>query len=334
MIVLCAPHNAQENSYLRTLGPSLTERGHTFVSIALVSPFLFWYRFMRGAKALCITSAPAKILMTIPARILGMKVFWIEPRLVDRTLVGRMRLALYRFFSRHATIVTASRAIRQQLIDRGVLSERIHTISPGIALENLGVQKSLFTTLAEQKTKRRTGFAIGALSALEKEKGLEYLLQAFKIAREGIPDLHLTIVGHGSEKTSLQWLAKKLGVAEHVLFVGWQEHAERWLANFDLIVAPQVRKEGFGESLLYAMAYGKPIIATDVGSFPEIVERRKTGMIIEAGNATMLAEAIVNLYHHLDWREEMGRKARERVEEYFSLPQMVNAWDVLLRHER
>ena len=154
------------------------------------------------------------------------------------------------------------------------------------------------------------------------------------MAHESIPELHLTIVGHGPEKTALQWVAKKLNVEDHVLFVGWQERTDRWLSNFDLIVAPQLRKEGFGELLLVAMAYAKPIIATDVGSFPEIIERRKTGIIIEAGNASMLAEAIMNLYHHPDWREEMGRRARQRVEEYFSLPRMMNAWDVLLRHEK
>lgn len=334
MIVLFTPRHHRAHAYSKTVGPALTERGFTFLGIPTVPFFLPWYRFVRHARTLCIEHIAEKIIMTLPARLLGIKVFWIEARLIDKSLRGRLLLWCYRLLSRFATIVTASRAIRQQLIDRGISAECMHVISPGIALEAHGVQESVFSALATAKTKRRAGFAIGAISALEKDKGLEYLLQAFKIARESIPDLHLTIVGHGTEKTALQWLSKKLGIAEHVLFVGWQDDAERWLANFDLVIAPQIRKEGFGEFLLLAMAYKKPIIATDVGSFPEIIERRKTGMIIEAGNATMLAEAIINLYHHPEWREEMGRKARERVEEHFSLPQMVNAWDVLLRHEK
>lgn len=333
MTILLAPRATKDAPYLQLLLTHLTERGHVFIAAPSSLFTLFWYR-LRGARVFCAASLSAKIALTIPARLLGMKVFWLEPRLVDRTLVRHALLSLYRFTARFVTIIVASRAIRQQLTDRGVNGEHIHIISPGIALEAHGVQRTLFASIAEKKTKRRVGFAIGTISALEEEKGIEYLLQAFRMAHESIPELHLTIIGHGSEKTALQWLAKKLGIAEHVLFVGWQEDTERWLVDFDLIIAPQIRKEGFGEYLLAAMAYGRPIIATDTGSFPEIVERRKTGIIIEAGNATMLAEAIINLYHHPDWREEMGRRARERVEEYFSLPRMVNAWDVLLRHER
>lgn len=325
--------NKSDSRYIATLVAALTDRGYLFLPPPWIL-LLPWYRFVRGTRMLIATTVRTKMTTTLFARMMGMKIFWVETRLVDRRLSHRAFSALYRFFARFATIVVVSRIIRQQLIDRGISGEQIHVVSPGIALENHGVQKSIFRSMAETKTKRHFGFSIGAISALEKTKGLEYLLQAFAMAHESIPELHLTIVGHGPEKTALQWVAKKLHIEEHVLFVGWQEHAERWLANFDLIVAPQLRKEGFGELLLVAMAYAKPIIATDVGSFPEIVERRKTGIIIEAGNASMLTEAIVNLYHHPDWREEMGRKARERVEEYFSLTQMVNAWDVLLRHEK
>lgn len=334
MTILLTPARTAHDPYITKIIASLNERGHSFIPIALIPPVLVWYRLMRSARTLCCTTYAAKIIMTLPARLLGMRVFWIETRLVDRTLTGRLRIAFYRTAARWATIVVTTNAIRQQLTRIGISTEIIHHIPPGITVDTHGVQRSLFTSIAERKSKRRMGFAIGTLSSLDQEKGIEHLLQGFKIARESIPDLHLTIVGHGPQKNALQWLAKKIGVSEYVIFVGWQENVERWFANFDLIIAPAIRKEGFGEFLLVAMAYGKPIIATDVGSFPEIIERRKTGVIIEAGNATMLSEAIVNLYHHPEWREEMGKRARERVEEYFSLARMVNAWDVLLRHEK
>lgn len=325
--------NKRDDRYIAALVAALTDRGYLFLPLPWIL-FLPWYRFVRKTRIIIAITTKTKMCTTLFARILGMKIFWVETRLVDQQLSHRMFSTLYHFFARFATIVVVSRIIRQQLIDRSIPSEHIHVVAPGIALENHGVQKSIFRSMAETKTKRRVGFSIGAISALEKAKGLEYLLQAFAMAHESIPELHLTIVGHGPEKTALQWVAKKLRIEEHVLFVGWQEESDRWLANFDLVIAPHIRKEGFGESLLIAMAYGKPVIATDVGSFPEIVERRKTGIIIEAGNASMLSEAIMNLYHHPEWREEMGRRGRERVEEYFSLMRMVNAWDVLLRHER
>ncbi len=334
MTILFETTAPAETFYTKTLVQELTDRGYVFLSASPHTLLLPWHRFVRGARALFLTSFRAKIAMTLPARLLGMRVFWIETRLVDRSLSGHLSVFFYRLFSRHATIVAVSRVLRQQLLDRGVREEQMHVIPPGIPLEHRGVQHSIFGSIAKAKTKRRTGFAIGAVSSLEKEKGVEYLLQAFAMARESIAELHLTILGHGSEKTALQWVAKKLKVEEHVLFVGWQEDLDRWIASFDLVIAPPLRKEGIATFLLTAMAYGKPIIATDVGSLPEIIERRKTGIIIEAGNATMLAEAMVNLYHHPEWREEMGKRARERAEEYFSLPRMINAWDMLLRHEK
>jgi glycosyltransferase involved in cell wall biosynthesis len=330
MILIAPTADAKRNRYIERLIFALRDRDFRFASTTSVVGGLLWWRIFRGAQTVCCTTLVAKLVITLPARVFGMRVIWIEDGLVDRSLTS-FRLHLYRTLSRFVTIIVAAHIIMEQLADRGMAKDNIVVIYPGFAIEELGVQSTLFTAVATKRDRRPVGFSIGTVASLDHEKGVEHLLQGLKIANETIPNLHLTIVGNGPKKDSLKWTAKALGIDDHVLFVGWQDKYERWIQGFDLFIMPHVRKDRWSHALLAAMAYKRPIVVTNIGMFPEVIERKQTGVMIEPENPSMIAEAIINLHANPEWRRDMGERAHMRVRDHFSFTQMAEALAEVVR---
>ena len=182
------------------------------------------------------------------------------------------------------------------------------------------------------------------------EKGLHVLLDAFQIVLERYPQAQLEIVGPqqsapiefivalsddpkvsdlvsfygGSYISHLQGKLSS-GVASHVSFTGFV--SRRQLINCyrdaDVFVFPSVWNEPFGMPPIEAMATEVPVVATRVGGITEIVEDGKTGILVEPGDASALAEVILSLLSDKDLRKSMGEAARLRVVELFSWEQIV-----------
>ena len=94
------------------------------------------------------------------------------------------------------------------------------------------------------------------------------------------PKTMLLLAGDGSERQRLGTQITQLGIGEHVRFLGWRDDALRVLALADIVIQPSVNLETFGYTLVEAMALGKPVIATDVGGMPEVVEHEHTVLIV------------------------------------------------------
>ncbi|MFS8666238.1 MAG: glycosyltransferase, partial [Limnochordales bacterium] len=122
---------------------------------------------------------------------------------------------------------------------------------------------------------------VGAVGRLEPAKGFDVLLDA--LARLRPSDYpappHLVIVGDGSEKDNLQRQAQKLGLAERVHFAGFRDDSARAFGGFDVTVIPS-RQDGLPLVCLEAMAAGCPVIASDAGGLPEMVQDGATGRIV------------------------------------------------------
>src|SRR3989338_9480427 len=155
MIILVSPKTtAETNRYLERMVSILYKQEHATIAIRPFPLTLPWYRLARGARVFIAASKSAQFWMTIPARLLGIRVYWVEDRLVDRSLAGVWTRWWYRTLSRFATIITSARMMKKQLEDMGVARDRIHAIVPGIDAESLGVQRTLFATRAEELGKR------------------------------------------------------------------------------------------------------------------------------------------------------------------------------------
>jgi glycosyltransferase involved in cell wall biosynthesis len=159
-------------------------------------------------------------------------------------------------------------------------------------------------------------------------KGLDHLIQAFARIRrrevqnmDGMEGLKLILVGedHGL-KSSLEKVAEKEGVADHVVFTGHIESERIFRSAYgacELLALPS-DYEAFGLVLVEAMACGKPCVATRVGGIPEVVDEGRTGLIVDYGDIQGLARALTDVLADPEKAKAMGAAGRKRVEERFT----------------
>jgi glycosyltransferase involved in cell wall biosynthesis len=157
------------------------------------------------------------------------------------------------------------------------------------------------------------------LGALSKAKGLDILIKAIARLRLELPRIELHLVGstHLEPGDEFRLQAKKECVESHVFFYDWasQSMVPRFLKSADICVFPS-RLEGFGIIILEAMAAGAPLIASDIGSFREILANGKNGMLFKAGSADALSEAILSLYQNHGLRKKLADAALEAAKAY------------------
>jgi glycosyltransferase involved in cell wall biosynthesis len=142
-------------------------------------------------------------------------------------------------------------------------------------------------------------------------KGHIVLLRAFAEARRSVPGLRLDIAGRGPLEPALRALARELGVADAVHFMGHVAPIQGAIEESAIIVVPSMG-EGFGMVALEAMERARPVIAASIGGLGELVVDGETGLLVEAGVAEPLTRAIVELAGNLEHAAQMGRAGRAR----------------------
>ena len=148
-------------------------------------------------------------------------------------------------------------------------------------------------------------------------KGVQYLIEAMAIVHQQMPDVKLVIVGDGVERARLEELAEKLNLNGCIQFAGQvpQESIPRLMHQADVFALSSL-SESFGIVNLEAMAAGLPIVATNVGGIPDIVEEGVNGFLINAKNPEEIAERVLILLQNDEMREEISANNREKAELY------------------
>jgi glycosyltransferase involved in cell wall biosynthesis len=137
------------------------------------------------------------------------------------------------------------------------------------------------------------------------------LLRAFAMARREVPALELEIAGRGPLEPALRALAKELGVAEAVRFLGYVNPIQAAIERSAVVVVPSMG-EGFGMVALEAMERARPVIAASIGGLGELVSDRETGLLVPPGEAEPFARAIIELASDLERAARMGEAGRLR----------------------
>jgi len=150
---------------------------------------------------------------------------------------------------------------------------------------------------------------------LVEEKGVEYLLDAMKLA----PDVKLKIVGDGPEEKFLRRRAQDLGLA-NVEFAGpmWGEEMDRILARSRFVVVPSVWQENSPYVILQAFAVGKPVVGTNRGGIPELIDDGKFGLVTPADDPQALAAALRKMWGDLEGTRRMGIAAKNFADEEYN----------------
>ncbi len=178
---------------------------------------------------------------------------------------------------------------RQTLIAHGCPAERT-------TVHRMGIDPQAFSHVARRR--EPTGPArVLTVGRLVEKKGIEYGLRAVaQVTAQNIP-LHYTIVGDGPLRTSLQELARSLGISEHVTFLGSRPQHEvlELVRQAHIFLAPSVTdttgdQEGIPVSLMEAMATGLPVVSSFHSGIPELVDHGVSGLLAPEGDAGAVAE--------------------------------------------
>ena len=162
------------------------------------------------------------------------------------------------------------------------------------------------------------------VARLEPEKGIDVLLQAWKLLPAPRP--RLVIVGDGSLRTALEQAARELGLEGDVCFAGPSPDARSLYQAADGFVLCS-RKEGMPVTLLEAMAAGLPCVVTDVGGVQEATERGQAARVVPAEDARAFADAVAGLERERDQARVLGERALRRATERFGEGRMVDAYE-------
>ena len=286
---------------------------------------LLYYRLAKKVTLIYCLSLTEKLLATLPARMLGMKVVWMEHVTFERWLSQNPLRIFYRWWSRLATVVAVSRAVKKQLTEvLGVAESNVKVIYHGVDLHKFQMR--------EYRWEQAARYNIGCIARLEKEKGIEFLIQAVHTIREFIPFARLIIVGNGPERKKLVWLAERIALQEGIQWVGYQREINKWYSYFDAFALPSVTRESFGITLVEAMASGVPVVASRLGGVPEIIIHRNNGLLAEPGNSRDLADQLLYIFNNRGKIKEMVNSARRTVEEKFNNERMARDYYLLFRN--
>lgn len=160
------------------------------------------------------------------------------------------------------------------------------------------------------------------------EKGVHILLEALSLLPKEFP-VHAIIVGYGTEFDHLQTLVDELGIREKIEFLGMRTDIPQLLELADFFVHPAICQEGFGITLVEAMACGKPCIASRGGAIPEIIDE-SNGFQFELGSASDLASKVVQAYQiWLTGNYLMMSEAARRKAEQFDIKKTVKELELL-----
>lgn len=169
-----------------------------------------------------------------------------------------------------------------------------------------------------------SNLVLGTAARLVPLKGIVHLIRAVFLLHLEIPRIRLEIAGSGPEEAALREEVRKLGLTDHVCFLGWQSTLAPLFERWDVFVLPSL-EEAFGMALTEAMAAGLPVISTNVGGIPEIVANGETGWLVPPADPVALSEYIAKLLADPGERKRMGMAGRARVLAKFSRESMVSA---------
>jgi glycosyltransferase involved in cell wall biosynthesis len=163
--------------------------------------------------------------------------------------------------------------------------------------------------------------ATGNLSPV---KGHSVLIDAIEMILSQGKSVHCFIAGQGELKSSLRTQIDQKKLSDNVTLLGYRDDIPQLLSSADIFCMPSLN-EALGYSLLEAMAAGLPVIASNVGGIPEVINDSKNGLLVTPGMPTELSNAIVRLIDDEHLRFTLGQKAKRHVASKFSIDHMRNA---------
>ena len=218
--------------------------------------------------------------------------------------------------ARATKVIAVSAAVARELRSQRILNDKQIVVVPnGVDVDRFNCTDELDLGLPEDC------LLVGSIGELRALKRHDDFIRAAAL----VPRAHFVLAGvdptpSGEVRASLEKLVVELGLTDRFHFLGWLDHAERLLCALDVFVSAS-ETESFGLAIAEAMAAGAAVVATETEGAKEVIEDKKTGILVPIGDVNAIANAIITL---LENPGEVGLRAREAANAKFSLKRMVD----------
>jgi glycosyltransferase involved in cell wall biosynthesis len=279
---------------------------------------------MRGFSGaiwqVCCEQMPGKVIQTLQDYESISPVGTLEGRIGHWAEKGHWLLWPYqtvrRFHTREISWVTApSRYTLEAVLERGVFANARTRVIPNPYTWNSAELLTRQQTHVIQKKARGSSLFFLFLGRLEPEKGIRELLAAFSNVSKKYPNLCLWVAGWGTLEDELR---RNWGNHPAIKFLGRVQgkQKEKLLEEMDVMVVPSTWPEVFGIVSVEALAFGKPVIASNTGGLPEIIVEGQTGWLFEPGNIQALQDRLECVVLHPQMLDEMSQACYEASKKY------------------
>jgi glycosyltransferase involved in cell wall biosynthesis len=257
----------------------------------------------------------------------------------DARFLSKIKRFIAKFALSKADLITCDAEHMKDAMKRlGVSPEKISLI-------HFGIDTKKFSPRQKNKSlKARLGIddspTVVSLRNLNPLYDVESLVKSAPLVLKEIPETQFIIAGEGSEEEKLRRLAKSLGVADSVKFIGFVQNDElpEYLNTIDVYVSTSLSDAGIAASTAEAMACGLPVIVTDVADNRKWVEDGVNGFVIQTKDPKSLAEKIIYLLKNEDIRKRFGKVSRKIIEEkndyYKEMGKMEGIYEQLVQRRK
>jgi glycosyltransferase involved in cell wall biosynthesis len=217
-----------------------------------------------------------------------------------------------RFLRKLIYIVAVSEAKKRELVGLGIPEKRVTVIPNAVELPSQPKLEGVVLELRKKYDLPPGCKLVASCGRLSPEKGHSVFLSMATMLSREFDDLRFLLVGEGPQKNKLKSLGKALILSRKLVLAGFIPNFSQHLPQVDVFVNASF-SEGMPNVILEALSFARAVVATDVGGVREIIEDRKTGLLVEAGNAQKLADRVSELLIKPELRSQLGEAGREFV---------------------
>jgi len=241
--------------------------------------------------------------------------------------ISRNITHFYRNKKLTSAFIADGKTIKNLLVEKDKISPgKVTVINNGISPVEMARDENTRMNIRKLYGISNTDIVIGNCARFVYFKGQKYLITAFASVYEKMKNVKLMLAGNGEFMKDLQSYAMILNISENVIFTGFRDDLREIYSAFDVYVQPST--SGGGElvpfTVLYAMAQQLPVIATNIGDLPCIVEDSKSGFIVEEKSSYQIAEKIIALINDSCSREKFGKAGYEKLLNNYTIENMVD----------
>lgn len=236
---------------------------------------------------------------------------WIKSN-IKAVIYCKLDSVFIKFFEK---IIAVSDPIKQDMLKKGILEDKIAVVYNGIDAEKFQKTFDKKKLKAELKIPVNSK-VLGTVGALINEKGHLYFIEAANKILKIYPEIKFLIVGDGCCRKKLEKKVDNLHIRKNIIFAGLRTDMPEIYSVMDVFVLPSLI-EGMPMVLLEAMASVKPVIATNVGSVSKVVLDNNTGILVNPGDVESLSNAMLFMINNDEAAKEFAKNGLKKIQNDF-----------------